>query len=78
MLSRSVIGETLMSNFEKQGSAEALILPYERMVAMYNNGMSDSERAALHAWEKENVKGDGALGTSHWPGWAEIVKRLSH
>lgn len=40
--------------------------------------MTDSEQAELMEWEKTNVTGDGKYGTSDWPGWTAIVKRISH
>lgn len=39
--------------------------------------MDAEEKQALAEWEKINL-GDGKTGTSDWPGWAPIVKRLSH
>ncbi|MEE5092441.1 hypothetical protein V2H26_21065 [Xanthomonas euvesicatoria] len=38
--------------------------------------LTDAERQALEYWEKEHVTGDGAAGSSDWPGWPDVFKRL--
>lgn len=53
------------------------VLTAERIVAMHQR-MTDEERNALALWEKANVRGDGTLGTSDWPGWISVIHRLSH
>lgn len=35
--------------------------------------MTDAERSALAAWERQHVTGDGELATSDWPGWRSYV-----
>lgn len=40
--------------------------------------MTPQEKAELHDWERRHIRGDGTVGTSDWPGWANIIKRLSH
>jgi len=49
---------------------------YERLVTLHPD-MTEDERVALHNWERENL-GDGNKATSDWPGWAEVIARLSH
>lgn len=39
--------------------------------------MTAEEKTALQTWEKENVTGDGALGTTDWPGWDAIFARIA-
>lgn len=58
-------------------AAHPLLLTMERLVTMYAQ-MSELEKNELAAWERANVTGDGAFGTSDWPGWKAVVDRLSH
>lgn len=57
-------------------TAEVSVATFERMLAAYH-AMPESEREALHEWERANL-GDGITATSDWPGWREAIRRLSH
>ena len=48
---------------------------FERIVTFLPK-LTDAERQALEDWEKEHVTGDGATGSSDWPGWPDVFKRL--
>jgi len=58
-------------------SSEGYIMNAQRIVTLYPL-MSDNEKNALEKWENENVIEDGQFGTSDWPGWEAVFKRLSH
>lgn len=62
---------------ESRNSSEGYLLNAQRIVTLYPL-MSDNEKAALEKWEAEHVTGDGRFGTSDWPGWDDVFKRLSH
>lgn len=42
------------------------------MVGCYAS-MPQSERDALHAWDRQYVTGDGRYGTHQWPGWEKYI-----
>jgi hypothetical protein len=67
----------MMGSIMKNELEHPLILTAERIVAFYPQ-MTDQEKENLSAWEKKFVTGNGAYGTNDWPGWKDIVKRLSH
>lgn len=52
------------------------MLTIERILAMAPK-MTETEQKALHEWEGVNL-GPGGLGTSDWPGWADVSARLQH
>lgn len=52
-------------------------LSFERL-AILNENLTGAERAELMAWERANVKGDGAVATTDWPGWQAVIARVSH
>lgn len=62
---------------KKDNAAHPLLLKMERLVTMYAQ-MSESEKVELAAWEQAHVTGDGAFGTSDWPGWKAVVDRFAH
>ncbi len=47
---------------------------YGKMIHLYENLLSEEERASLHAWEKENLDGT-SIASSDWPGWVEHIGR---
>ena len=55
-------------------ASHPFVLTVERMLHL-NGHLTAEERSQLAAWEKENL---GPKGTSDWPGWAEVAKRVSH
>lgn len=57
--------------------AESNISKYERLIKAATV-MTPVEKQELERWEKENVTGNGSLGTSDWPGWADVISRISH
>jgi len=52
-------------------------LTVERIVHL-SDKMTGAEKKALKKWEKNHVTGDGTYGTSNWPGWKQLIARLSH
>lgn len=48
-------------------------LMWQGMLLGAHAAMSDSERAELAEWERQNVTGDGTCGTSDWPGWTKYL-----
>lgn len=58
-------------------SSSKFLLTFERM-AQLSQQMTPEEQAELISWEKEFVTGDGAYGTSDWPGWNKVFARLNH
>jgi hypothetical protein len=57
--------------------AESYVAKYERIIKAAG-AMTRQEKHALELWELENITGDGNLGTSDWPGWDEVISRISH
>jgi hypothetical protein len=57
--------------------AESYVAKCERIIKAAD-AMTQQEKHALELWELENITGDGNLGTSDWPGWDEVISRISH
>lgn len=53
-----------------------LVLTVERIVAAYPK-MSEAEKNSLAKWERAHLE-RGEKGTTDWPGWTEVLARLSH
>lgn len=60
----------------KNAKIEGSLAFYERMVTAHKK-MTPEEIASLEEWEKANL-GDGKLATSDWPGWNDVLSRLTH
>lgn len=52
------------------------VLTVERILAMHPK-MTEGEKQKLAEWEKVSL-GSGEKGTTDWPGWADVIARLSH
>lgn len=52
------------------------VLTVERILAMHPK-MTEGEKQALAEWEEVSL-GSGEVGTTDWPGWADVFARLSH
>jgi hypothetical protein len=50
---------------------------FEQIVAAYSR-MNSTEKQAFLSWEQLYVTGDGRFGSSDWPGWRSVLRRLSH
>lgn len=61
---------------KKTTKENPLLLTIERIVTLHPK-MSETEKQALAEWERTNL-GDGVTGTTDWPGWREVIARLSH
>lgn len=57
--------------------SESQVSKYERIIQAATV-MTQDEKQELNRWEKENVTGDGNFGTSDWPGWGDVISRISH
>jgi len=60
-----------------QNQMHAQLARYERTITAATV-MTEQEKSELTEWEKIHVTGDGRFGTSDWPGWDQIVSRISH
>lgn len=58
-------------------TAARQLLSFDRMLQAHAL-MTPAEKAALATWESRFVIGDGALGTTDWPGWPALIARLSN
>lgn len=58
-------------------NAYTYLLVIERMIHA-ESLLSQEERSALNAWEREYLRGDGNWVTSDWPGWADVFRRIQH
>ncbi|QTJ31048.1 hypothetical protein [Xanthomonas citri] len=48
---------------------------FERIATFFPK-LTEAERQALQDWETEHVIGDGTFGSSDWPGWPDVFRRL--
>ena len=44
------------------------LLYFAQLVGAYK-AMPEADRQELHEWEKQNVNGEGLVGSSNWQGW---------
>ncbi|EKY4113656.1 TPA: hypothetical protein ACGW3M_001004 [Pseudomonas aeruginosa] len=58
-------------------STESHLARYERIVKAALV-MTEAEKELLAKWEAEYVKGDGEFGTTDWPGWPQVIARITH
>lgn len=67
----------LMAEENETRFAEGHIARYERIIKAAT-AMTEAEKQALAEWEKEHVTGSGDFGTSDWPGWDDVISRITH
>lgn len=58
-------------------AAARQLLSFDRMLQAHAL-MTPAEKAAFATWESRFVIGDGAFGTTDWPGWSAVIARLSN
>jgi hypothetical protein len=56
---------------------DAQLARYERIIKA-TTALTEQEKAGLMEWERNNVTGNGKFATNDWPGWDEVIKRISH
>lgn len=66
-----------MTSSEDTWKQAAFLAKMERIVEA-TGALTPEERSSLETWERDNVTGFSGLGTSDWPGWDAVLRRMMH